>query len=151
MAEPLSVAASIVGLIAVTVKVSKVLSDICSKTFRAPKECRNLRDDVNNVHGILSQLQMLVTGQDQLPKSRTSLIMVDQIIGTLASCVRVFSELHLFVEKLEMERRTGILSQLRWVMKEKEMKAMRDCLQTNISLLGFMVVILTWQVSSYEF
>ena len=53
-----------------------------------------------------------------LSKSRTSLILVDQVIVTLAASVITFSELDILTKTLQSETDMGLLGRLRWKSKE---------------------------------
>ncbi|KAI1269142.1 Rho GTPase activation protein [Xylariaceae sp. FL1019] len=109
MADPLSVAASVV---------------VVSKARHAPKECKNLKMDVDTIQTILSQLQLFLLGNNRAPRSRTSLILVDQVIAILAACVTTFSELDTF---------------------EGDVKNMLTRLESHKSSLNLMLMILTCQ------
>ncbi|KAI0144646.1 Rho GTPase activation protein [Xylariaceae sp. FL1272] len=145
MADPLSVSASVVGLIGAGAKISQALAHVVSKARHAPKECKNLRIEVDTIQAILSQLQLFLLGNRRAPRSRTSLILVDQVIATLAACVTTFSELDIFTEALQSDHDLGILDRLRWVAKEGEVKDLLTRLESHKSSLNLMLMILTCQ------
>ncbi|KAI3325590.1 Rho GTPase activation protein [Xylariaceae sp. AK1471] len=145
MADPLSVAASIVGLIATGAKISQVLASIVSRARHASRDCQNLQFEVESIQAILSQLQLFLLGTRRAPRSRTSLILVNQVITTLATCVTTFSELDTFTEALKSESDLNILDRLRWVAKESEIKGILARLESHKSSLNLMLTILTCQ------
>lgn len=144
MADPLSVAAGIVGLITAAAQISQILSNVISKARHAPEECRQVRGEIDDIRNVLGQLQLFVTGANRASRTRTSLIMVDQVVATLAACVTTFSDLDVFAESLQSENDLGILDRLRWISKDKDLKSIRGRLQTHKSSLTLMLTILTW-------
>ncbi|KAI0972498.1 Rho GTPase activation protein [Xylaria arbuscula] len=145
MSDPLSVAASVIGIISVAAKVSTGLVGVLKKAHNAPSECRQLQLEVDNVQAILRQLQQFLLGTRKAPRSRTSLILVDQVITTLAACVATFSELDTFTEALQSESDLKILDRLRWVSKESELKEILVRIESHKSSLNLMLTILTCQ------
>jgi hypothetical protein len=144
MADPLSVSASIAGLITAGVKISQVLAQVISKARNAPKECRLVQLEVENIQTILGQLQLFLLGIRRAARSRTSLILVDQVITTLATCVSTFSELDTFTEALKSDSDLNILDRLRWVAKDGEIKEIFARLESHKNSLNLMLTILTW-------
>ncbi|KAI3334274.1 Rho GTPase activation protein [Ustulina deusta] len=92
-----------------------------------------------------SQLQQFLLGTRRAPRSRTSLILVDQVITTLAACVTTFSELDTFAEALQSESDLNLLDRLRWVSKESELKAILMRIESHKGSLNLMLMILTCQ------
>jgi hypothetical protein len=146
MADPLSVAASVVGLLTAGAQITKVLTQVINKARDAPDNCRKMRDQVEDIRSVLNQLQMFVIGTSRASRSRTSLILVDQVIVTLAACVTTFSELDSFAQSLQSESEMGVLDRLRWLSKEKDMKDVLQRLESHKSSLSLMMTILTWCV-----
>ncbi|KAI0104326.1 Rho GTPase activation protein [Nemania sp. FL0031] len=145
MADPLSVTASVLGIISAAAKISTGLAGIIKKAHNAPTECRKLQLEVDDVRTILGQLQEFILGTRRAPRSRTSLILVDQVITTLAACVTTFSELDTFTEALQSESDLHLLDRLRWVSKESELQAILIRIESHKSSLNLMLMILTCQ------
>ena len=144
MADPLSVAASVVGLLAAGAQITKVLTKVMTEARDAPDECRKIKSEVDDIRNVLTQLQLFVVGTSCATKSRTSLILVDQVLVTLAACVTTFSELDTFAKDLQSDHTMGILNRLRWASKDKEIQAVLQRLESHKSSLTLMMTILTW-------
>lgn len=142
MADPLSVAAGVVGLLSAAAQVSLILTDIISKTRHAPRECQRVLIDVEDIRNVLTQLQLYTMGAKQAPRSNRALIMVDQVAATLASCILTFDELKLFTEGLYRESTMGILDRLRWVTKQRDIEDYQSRLGIHKSSLTLMLAIL---------
>lgn len=144
MGEPLSVAASIVGLLTAAAKASQVIADVVKRAGNAPGACERLKSQIDDFRGILSHLQLYVCGASKPHRSRRSLIMIDQIVTTLVACVQTFSELDNFVKVLDTDEKSGVLDRLRWISKEEELSKIVSQLQMHKASLILMLTILTW-------
>lgn len=142
MSDPLSVAAGVIGLLAVAAQVSLILTEIVSKALQVPRECQIIRTDVEDIRNVLVQLQLYTTGVKQAPRWNRALIMVDQVAATLASCVLSFDELKMFVEGLQRESTTGVLDHSRWVTKRSDFEDHQSRLGIHKSSLTLMLTIL---------
>lgn len=142
--EPLSVAMSIVGLLKAADQISSTLTPIIKKTLNAPKEIKEMKTSVNTIRTVLCQLQLMLLGQSQVNRHRTSWIMVDQIVVTLSACVTTFSDLDVFVETLGSDAKMGLLDRVRWVTKTSTIREHLDKLEVHKSTLTLIMTILTW-------
>ena len=144
MADPLSVAASVVGLLTAAAQISQTLYSVTKRVKKAPKECKDAKAEVDEIRNILSQLQLFVLGATKASTSRTSLILVDQVVATLVATVTTFSELDVFVETLDSDEKMGLMDRVRWLTKEKDLKDLIQKLQLHKSSMSLMLTILTW-------
>lgn len=144
MSDPLSVAASVVGLLTMAAQISKTISDVAKRARDAPRECESIRLEVEDIRNVLSQLRLFVLGTSRPSRSRTSLIMVDQVVAILSASVATFTELDEFVNRLVTDQKMDLLDRLRWVSKEKQLAELLNKLQAHKSSLTLMLTILTW-------
>lgn len=144
MADPLSMAAGVAGLIISATQMIQVLSSTISKARHAPQSCHSVLIEVKDIRGILSQLEGYILGVNRASASRSSLIMLEQVVAILASCVMIFSDLDIFVEGVQSDATMGILDRLRWVSKENDLNATLTRLQSHKSSMNLMSMILTW-------
>ena len=91
--DPLSITASIVGILAAAGKLSELLSSIFSTTKDAPKVVNALMHEISDIQAALSSLQVLLDHLSTSPKRRTALIQIDSLIVTFTESVVTFSEL----------------------------------------------------------
>jgi hypothetical protein len=144
MADPLSVAASVVGLLTAGAQITQVLNTLISRARWVPQDCRIACAEVADIRRILSQLRVFLLGIETTTPSRSSLILVDQVVVTLASCVTTFSEADVLVRKLESEERMGLWNRFKWAEKVESLSDLVRRLQMHKSSLGLMLSILTW-------
>lgn len=149
MADPLSIAASVVGIVTAATQVSKILANVIEKARNAPKECNRILSVVSDIQNVLTTLQLYIMGARRAPRSRTSLIMVEQVVATLAACVTTFSELDTFAIALQNDAEMKVLDRLRWSSKDKEIKAVLVRLESHKSSLTLILTILSWYAPTH--
>lgn len=97
---------------------------------------------MEDIANILGALQGFVTSTRRVSQSRTSLILVEQVVATLAACLATFSELETFATALQLEYDLSILDRLRLVGKEKDIRAVFIRLESHKKSLTLMLTIL---------
>lgn len=78
--EPITVAASIVGLLGAAAKVSSTLTSIEGSVKSAPKLAETALMEVADITICLSQLQKFLLRTQKAERSQESLIAVDQVL-----------------------------------------------------------------------
>jgi len=148
MADPLSVAASVAGLLTAAKEVSFVIDKITKSRKSGPKEMSAIKSTVDTLRSVLLQLQLLLLSRASINQERASLILVNEIVVTLTACVMTFSDLDgcmKGLEKgLEADQKLGLLDSVRWASKDTELKAYLRHLEAHKSSLALMMSILTW-------
>lgn len=146
--DPLSVAASVVGVLGAAAKVSELLTTFIRGTKVAPALANGVLHEVSDISACLTQLQAFLLGTQVGTRSRTALIMVEQVVVTLTSCVMTFSELEEALEPLKVRSLEKIGSRIAWMWKEPTLGKL--CLRLNSckQSLNLMLTTLTWYVST---
>src|SRR5689334_2412527 len=98
--DPLSVAASIIGILAAATKVVELLKPVISGVTEAPKNASVLCSRVENSRTVLAALQKLFNNLNATPRKRKELIPLDHLIIALTNGVLLFSELEALVLQL---------------------------------------------------
>ena len=142
--DPLSVTAAIVGILCAAAKVAPVLSSFVRNTRGASKLAQAVLDEVNGLSVVLSQLQTYLLGTASSSRSRASLILVEQVLVTLAECVATFSELEDVLEIARIETDLKIIDRVKWAMKESIVSDIQVRLQSNKTSITLMLTILQW-------
>lgn len=99
--DPLSVTASIVGLLAAAGKVGETLTPVVSNFKDAPRAIDSVAAEVQDFRTILSSLQQFLLNLGSASPRRVALIQLDQVIVTLTDSVLTFSELEAVVLPLQ--------------------------------------------------
>lgn len=94
--DPLSVAASVTGLLLAGAKIAALLRTLVD----APSVVESVGVEINHFVVVLAQLQQFMMGSSSADPSRTSMIEVQQIQLILTGCVVTFSELQSAIDNL---------------------------------------------------
>src|SRR4051812_1341452 len=130
MADPLSIAASVAGLLGTAAGIYKALSDATSSVADAPNSARLLLSAVGEMKLALTSIQRLFDTISSLPAERKALIRLDHIAVTFSECVLTLSELEALVcGKLIKEG--GLLSRLKWAWNEKKVTRLLPRLESQ--------------------
>ena len=146
--DPLSVSASLIGVITAAVQVSGLLKDFIDDVKSAPESARNVLREVVDISISLQQLQEFLLGKQVASRSRTSFIMVEQVVVVLTGCVMIFSELEQVLEVPKADKSMGIRDRLKWVTKEPAVLQVLGRLQASKASLNLMLTTLTWYATS---
>lgn len=142
--DPMSAAASIIGLLGAAAKVSEVLLKFIGSVKGAPKLAQNVLVEVSDVSACLNQLQRYLQGALSTSSSQEQFLMVEQLVVTLSNCVLIFSELEETVESLKPEEPMQPWRLARWVFKEQAISALMVRMQQSKLSLSLMLTTLTW-------
>ncbi|KAF5018986.1 hypothetical protein F66182_9004 [Fusarium sp. NRRL 66182] len=137
MADPLSIVASIVGLIAAAGKVCGVLSSFIGSTVDAPESAASTLQNMEHMKLTLYSVQSLIESLDSIEASRKSLIQLDHLSIVVTHSVLTVSELESIIC-----HKDGIMHRLRWVWNEKKVLGLLPRLETQKSSLTLMVAVL---------
>ncbi|KAL8847466.1 MAG: hypothetical protein Q9221_007492 [Calogaya cf. arnoldii] len=141
MADPLSIAAGVIGILTAAAQVSSLLIDFTKNSKDAPQTARTVLTEVNEISGTLSHLQSFLLGNETLDRSRTQLLQVDQVITVVSGCVLTFSELEKLFDTLKTDD-MGIRDCVRWAKKEKTIGGLVQRLQNHKASLSLVLHIL---------
>ncbi|KAL8822350.1 MAG: hypothetical protein Q9191_006915 [Dirinaria sp. TL-2023a] len=141
--EPLSIGASVVGLLAAAAKVSKTLTTFINRTHKAPKLAENVLIQVCDIRTALTQLQTFINDTTTANPSRKRMLMLDQIVVTMTQCVSVFSDLEAIVNSLNTEDPKLIWARVAWTRQESQITTLLERLQWSKTSLNLMVSTLT--------
>lgn len=147
MADPLSVAASIAGLLSAAASVSKVLGPYISAARDTPQIAHHVNAEVQAASIILSALQSLAQNMASVSPQRAALVQVDQVVTVLTDGVFVFSDLESSVGTLPLPdsssiTRLALRSRFQWVRKEAEFTTLLTRLQSFKSSISLILSIL---------
>jgi hypothetical protein len=146
--DPLSVMASVIGLMTAARSVSSVLLVVKSSMKDAPQMVNHILSEIKEVEISLSAIQKFLMGITSAPRRRIALIQLDQLIATLTEAVLTFSELEAIVTPLASKSNAPALERLRWALKEDKISSIMQRLQRHKSSLSLMLNIVQWLVGT---
>ncbi|KAI9762001.1 MAG: hypothetical protein M1840_001499 [Geoglossum simile] len=145
--DPISVAASIVGLLTAAAKISSTMQGFVSITGAA-NLCQRVQHEIRDITAAATQLQTFVLEGLQPMPSRKSMVDVNQVLITLTGTVCTFSELEKEVDGLKRDSDMGILDRAKWAWKEQAITQLCQRIQDHKLSLSLMLTILTCRSST---
>lgn len=140
MSDPLSIAASVAGLLATAGTICTTLSSFID----APESARAALAAVEEVRLALEMVQQLVDTVSALSSLRRALVRLDHIAITFSNCIRTLSELESLVCFKD-----NIMHRLRWVWGEKKVLQLLPRLESQKASLLLMVTVLRWYYGAH--
>ena len=145
--DPLSITASAVGLLTAVASVAKTIRSITAVVKDAPREVHSLQVEVDELQTAVAGLNEFMGRASQLPKHRTSLISVDQLVATLTEAVLIISE----IESLLKPIKSGIFTKtllvqdrLRFISNQGTISMIIQRIQRSKASLNLMFNIVQW-------
>ena len=142
--DPLSIAASIIGITTAAAQVSKLLKSFIESSSQAPSSARAVLLEVTGINACLHQLQEFLLGHDGAARSSRSLILVEQVIIIFTDCVTVFSELERILEGVKTSEQMRLVDRVKWARKESSVSRILTRLQASKTSLNLMLTISNW-------
>ncbi|KAF4464666.1 hypothetical protein FALBO_8498 [Fusarium albosuccineum] len=137
--DPLSAAASIVGLVTAVGKVYTLL-DYVSSVRNAPATIRDAKDEVGHAQLALRSMERCLNRLASLNPDRTALIQVDDLRVTLADAVMAFSEFEALLR--DLTRLARLRAAIAWPKYAKALEEHMVKVQRYKSSLTLMLNIL---------
>ncbi|KAF4343955.1 hypothetical protein FBEOM_2112 [Fusarium beomiforme] len=145
MADPLSLAASIAGLISITVEAVKFLSPYVSAAKETPPVAAHVYSEVQSTQVILMGLQDLTRNLASVKVQRAALVGVNQVVAILTDGVLLYSELHTELQSLpakEGDVKIPLIGRLQWARKESTFITLLNRLQSFKNSMTLVLMIL---------
>ena len=97
MADPLSIAASVAGLLSVAVKVGTIITSFISSVNDAPESARAALTTVEGMRLTLISVKHLIDGLSQLPRERKGMIHMRHLVVVFREAILSFSDLEAII------------------------------------------------------
>ena len=119
MSDPLSIAASVAGLIGITQQIAGKAGELYNSVKDAPESVRKIQEEMDEMNIIFCQVRLLLGGTTQANPSRLNMISIHQLSTTLSGCVLLCSRLDVKLDEVSGLRGTGTQKKKIELMKEK--------------------------------
>ena len=110
----------------------------------APESVQYVLSEVAGIDACIGQLQAFLLGTREVPRSRASMLMVEQVVVTLTGCVTAFLDLQRTLTPMKASQSLRVMDKVRWAMKEQSLGKILGRLQTAKASLNLMLTTLTW-------
>ncbi|KAK0369496.1 hypothetical protein CLIM01_13146 [Colletotrichum limetticola] len=138
MADPLSIAGSVAGLLATAVKVYNTTSNFVSSAIDAPESAIQMFQLIEETKITLSSVHELLHSLDTFPSSRKNMIQLDHLSIVITHSVLTLSKLESIVCQQD-----GLRSRMKWALwHEKKILALLPRLESQKSTLTVMITLL---------
>jgi hypothetical protein len=144
--DPLSVTASVVGLLMAAGSVASILSKVNTGISDAPQLMDQLLSQVNELEAIFIVVNKVLAGISEAPRRRISMIQVDQLVATLTESVLTFSELGDLIAPLWEGSQMSIRRRMKLAWEEDKISSIMLRLDRHKTSLSLMLAILQWYV-----
>ncbi|KAL8631171.1 hypothetical protein Q9189_003111 [Teloschistes chrysophthalmus] len=141
--DPLTISVSIVGLCTAAIQISRLLKRFVDSSSDAPASARHTITEITGIYVCINQLDAFLSGRQESPRSRRSLVMLEQVIIVFTDCVSTFSQLEQTLESLKTDNPMRVIDRVKWAMKEKTISKLLARLQTSKTSLSLILNILT--------
>lgn len=138
--DPLSIIASITGIIMAAGKVSNLLSQIKN----APTSVANILAEVDHIKIVFTALNNFINRNGRIRGARAALIQLDDIVIILTQTVLVFSELETIVTPLSSKGKLSGWRRLNWSRQEAAAVRLVNQLQRHKTSLSLLLQIIIW-------
>ncbi|KAJ0107714.1 hypothetical protein J7T55_010321 [Diaporthe amygdali] len=140
--DPLSVSASIVGLLAAGAKITNAVTKAVMGVSNAPGLAKQILQEIDDITAALGFIQNYLHRRADASTERENLILLEHILITLTGCVTTYSDLQIKVDDLETSPNMGLLQKVQWWREESDIGALVGRLQNHKSSLTLMLTIL---------
>jgi hypothetical protein len=147
--DPLSILASVTGLLLAAGTVSSTLVTIRSILKDVPQSVNQIASEINDLTGSFSAVQKFLLGLASAPRRRIALIQLDQLVATLTEAVLAFSELEALVAPFTAKPTIATVDRVKWSLKESEITPILHRLQRHKSSLSLMLNIVQWYIPAF--
>jgi hypothetical protein len=138
--DPLSVTASIAGIITAAAQVSTILGQIKD----APKLVSAVLTEVDHIKLVFRALQNFLDRASRVTAERAALIQLEDVVVILTQTVLVFSELEALITPLSNRTATSYLSRLTWTKVQPGVMRLLSQLQRHKTSLTLLLQIIQW-------
>jgi len=157
MGDPLSIAASVAGLITISAQIVGMAKEVFGKVKDAPETMMQMREEVESMQPIFSQVQLLLNSSGKgVNHANLTMISVHNLMSTLTGCVIVYDKLEKKVNEVcgfndpttasALWKIAGVIAdRVKWgLWRHEEVMCIIEDLQRQKRSLNLMVIIITW-------
>jgi len=144
MSDPLSIIASVVGLVATSAKIASIAKQLYDSGKDAPTSIHRISEEMDQLNLIFGQVKTLLEGHARKRLSRSRLVMLPlhHLMTILSGCVLAHSNLDKWLGEVAG---AGLGARAQWALwKEAEAAVVLVDLERNKSSLHMMLTIIQW-------
>jgi hypothetical protein len=150
MADGLSIAASVTGLLAVAGQISTIIYEFVSSVADAPKSARDTLAAVEEMRLVLTSIQQAQdNGLSRIPENRKKMVHIKNLVIIVRESIISLSELEAIVTlAARTDGRRSKRSKIKWVLEQEKIERCVQRLESHKTSLSAILGILHWSVFS---
>lgn len=142
--EPLSVAASIIGILATSAKIVTVVTALVRRDKDIPQSLHRVLTEVSELNTCLAQLAPLIQGAKSTERGRKDLVSLEQVVVISTSLVLNMSELEKTLDSYNLDDKMSKFNRIRWMMDEIRILEILNSVRDSKASLNLILTIFTW-------
>lgn len=139
MADPLSIASAVVGVVAAGIRLSSALYDICETIGSAQSQVEDIASDLNPLIAVVDELGRTFA----VPDVTYSDILLSSLLDVIEQFKKQFKEINRMIGRTVGLPELQLRAKVAWVFREKKVKAVKAGLDSLKSTLNFILTALT--------
>ena len=142
--DPLSVIASVTGILAVAAKITTVVTEFIQSVGDVPASTRSVLTEVSDLSLCLSQWTPFLRGTRTAERTRRDGISVEQVVAISTSLVMSISELERLLDSFKLDLPMSAFARIKWVRNEERINQILNRIRASRSSLNLILTIFTW-------
>lgn len=142
--EPLSVAASIIGILATSAKIVTVVTDLVRREKDTPQSLHRVLTEVSELNTCLAQLAPFIQGAKSTDRGRKDTISLEQVVVINTSLVLNMSELDKTLDSYNLGDKISKFNRMRWIMDETKILEILNSVRASKASLNLILTLFTW-------
>ena len=139
--DPLSIAASVAGLVSLTLEVSSTVGSYCKAVGDAPRSAQEINQELFLLLSILEQLDAFLRDQ---PAKSTSFDKTSVLATALTSCRDSIDAIFSKLPTPKQNGRLHALDKFKWPFGEKEIQKRLEALRRCTATFQFSLTVEGW-------
>ena len=142
--DPLSILASVTGVLAVAAKITTVVTKFIQNVGDVPTSTHSVLTEVSDLSLCLNQLTPFLRGTRTAERTRRDGISVEQVVAISTSLVLSISELERLLDSFKLDLPILALARIQWVRNEERIDRILNRIRASRSSLNLILTIFTW-------
>ena len=140
--DPISLIASITGLLSVTAKVAALAREYIQKERNAPGSMSTVLQEMSDLRICLTHLQPFIQGTRTFPRPQRAAVFRDQLIVITSAFVFDLAKLEKIMDVFQTNQPLSVSSRVRWTQRESEVIKLLKRIRASRSSLNMIFSIL---------
>lgn len=141
--DPLSIAASIAGLVGLSCEISYIVQEYYSSAKNASKDIKNVQNELEALSDVLKRLEYMLRN-DREVKAFSAFSSSSVLVTALQACHEQIKEISAKLKSSKHGSDCRIWERLKWPFSEKDVKKMLDAIRRFTLTFQFSLTVDGW-------